>query len=1135
MSNTDNIETLTKCLNLLKSLYYHPFFYKITSVTPKDLYSLFFTETGQAGVSVPFGSNKYYKDHETFFLILPFIYIDVTMLYKFLNDKTFSAFNTQIEDNIYKIENVKLTDIINEDSSKIYNTKNDGKEGIVNIYINNNQSIDNKDEIIEYYKNSKFLTIKNFINYSQILLNIGTEGTSTIINALKILNNVIFYNLDTITKIIDIHNDMIVSHSDMSNQINKIDNIISLYSSDTILTYLKLRSDDTPNYNKRFNIDVYEKNNVPKLLKLDYNNDNVKYYNNDGSIALKIEDKSKIPSLTNIFQDDIVMEKDKYNNTYILGPFTQVYGYNYTNKNIADNMKDIINSLINKKPVFIIGYGASGAGKTSSLVYLNKPGLTFDQKNGILIHICNIMSTHGYNKIHLKCREFYVKDDKKNITYRPENKTDYLEFNYDNGIFKLSTFTDIDTQEYKFDNTYKDKNGDNTIFNNNTTLGEFIIHLIDNDRYVAATTNNKNSSRSHSLVFVKLLKDDGENTTLIVGDFAGVENLFNCDSTAVQEDFFNVERDNPNNDKDKSEIAVLKQKYDEKTCDEKLGKKKGKKQPATKTNYPQEPVKECREIQEKIDMIGEKQYYLRYPIKELYDKYNDEFKFMLKTAFTHIKNDLLVDSNLIGNNKIYYDKQINDVIEKCNQKGNQIVFDTVDNKDIVHKDIVHKDIVHKDIIVDNYEQYISNLKLYIIDYLKKNIDKIVKDIEDIKNYKNIIKKIFNVCNISSNNIINSSYINSQFTDNDDRILFMGISGIRYGDDVYEIYDKIIKAKEGIKGNHGFINNIYENWVKLLNMKQPDTQSISLKQYYNNVIMIPLIKEILNEQEKTLKDNDTTNKKLTYGKGICEIRRKEGVFINSTLKDIRDIINYIIIEKNKYKMTISPPFVDECLNFYCNKDNCFKLDRKEIYKQYTSNLNNSTIDIDVLQNKPFQSLIFNVITEEIGHDIIKLIISIFCVFNMSKKANNPPPIPYIDINGIKYDYNNQDYENLLNKLKIFTDISNDKNILNKFNNQENDGTMKISKILEDYVFKNMKKISEDPNINKDNLNNYSEYMNSIQNFITFMDNYNSSSAIGTLEFVDALSKYNTIRNMCEYKNLNDTNKKTFKAGNKVVKL
>ena len=80
-----------------------------------------------------------------------------------------------------------------------------------------------------------------------------------------------------------------------------------------------------------------------------------------------------------------------------------------------------------------------------------------------------------------------------------------------------------------------------------------MIHLIDKDRHVKATTNNPNSSRSHSLVFVKLMKKAGGDKEkkgfLIVGDFAGVENVFDCENPSVLNQFMNIKEDKPGSKK----------------------------------------------------------------------------------------------------------------------------------------------------------------------------------------------------------------------------------------------------------------------------------------------------------------------------------------------------------------------------------------------------------------------------------------------------------------------------------------------------------------------------------------------------------------------------------------------------------
>ena len=83
------------------------------------------------------------------------------------------------------------------------------------------------------------------------------------------------------------------------------------------------------------------------------------------------------------------------------------------------------------------------------------------------------------------------------------------------------------------------------MFNKGASVGELVIHLIDTDRFVKATTNNPNSSRSHTLVFVEFSHKDKpeQNANIVIGDFAGVENTFACGNQKVINDFLSIARD----------------------------------------------------------------------------------------------------------------------------------------------------------------------------------------------------------------------------------------------------------------------------------------------------------------------------------------------------------------------------------------------------------------------------------------------------------------------------------------------------------------------------------------------------------------------------------------------------------------
>jgi hypothetical protein len=64
----------------------------------------------------------------------------------------------------------------------------------------------------------------------------------------------------------------------------------------------------------------------------------------------------------------------KRNHDFYFGPFTQVYTADQSALDITNDtyfIEGVENKLRNGKPVCIIGYGASGSGKTSTLVYLS--------------------------------------------------------------------------------------------------------------------------------------------------------------------------------------------------------------------------------------------------------------------------------------------------------------------------------------------------------------------------------------------------------------------------------------------------------------------------------------------------------------------------------------------------------------------------------------------------------------------------------------------------------------------------------------------------------------------------------------------------------------------------------------------
>ena len=459
-----------------------------------------------------------------------------------------------------------------------------------------------------------------------------------------------YYN--TLVKIISKHinylTDIKTTMDDLKLEKNKnifykeLSNVIQENIDDNIITYLKLRNNennsqiDETQYNRRFKIYVNvpkENRDFPNKLVLGYNSENAPYYKIDvtkinGQIKKSIylhpqlekylkdtefNDGKKFTISKNSLINKQVLKVNSYENNYVFGQFSYLFTPELTNAEVADKMSTIKNKLLDGKPVFVLGYGASGAGKTSSLIYYNK-GRNEQERDGILVNLCNVMGKTGnYGSIKIKCKEFYLSAKRKkefmdegktnedaldsptivNIPdvnalkeYGCSNTNDTIDFTWKDKdkSFNLSEpYVHINHHQYrlmkrknysketlnaaireKLEKDNKDRQDkieqydakrellkDDTlegvtVFNTeDTSIGKLLIHLIDKDRFVKATTNNPNSSRSHTLVFVEFVStnDDVKNAHVIIGDFAGVENKFNCENPAVIDKFLAVKRD----------------------------------------------------------------------------------------------------------------------------------------------------------------------------------------------------------------------------------------------------------------------------------------------------------------------------------------------------------------------------------------------------------------------------------------------------------------------------------------------------------------------------------------------------------------------------------------------------------------
>ena len=222
---------------------------------------------------------------------------------------------------------------------------------------------------------------------------------------------------------------------------------------------------------------------------------------------------------------------------YIFGPFDGIFlsDKNLSNKNIAFNIKDKIfdKIFIQKEDFCMIGYGQSGSGKTSTLIYFDKT-----KEDGIITELCNLEEfTDNVSEINIDITNIYLTHG-SNITDMNDFQDKFYTTNNINfnprtthtsrqPIFKsnLTTFIYREVQtSTQLQNMWHMKNS-------KLSIGEYILETF-NKRIIEPTPNNPESSRSHVVITLTLqMKDENEKSRkLIICDLAGVENEFACES-----------------------------------------------------------------------------------------------------------------------------------------------------------------------------------------------------------------------------------------------------------------------------------------------------------------------------------------------------------------------------------------------------------------------------------------------------------------------------------------------------------------------------------------------------------------------------------------------------------------------------
>lgn len=315
--------------------------------------------------------------------------------------------------------NVELTGLIAEGLKFDNYVLNENQKSFLNKLNENNDTTG-----IEYINILDFITyIDGVVNYLKTFITI-IPVNKYIIQHLLII---IFDYLDSfIPHILNIS--AILNYDANKVNMQKIDDLILDKNKNNIITYLKINNFDHEYegpgqqiWNQRFNIKLDKdkisepSNKKHQEIYVEYLDDDNKYYEKKIDEKTEYVIKGKYTNPDSVITNGITKQGEngflnvtKYDKQYLFGKFNNIFTPG--NKNNQIKLGEVVEKANSGKPVFILGYGASGAGKTSSLVYFNKGAE--GEKDGIIVQLCKELAGPD-DIINLTIKEFYVEKELK--------------------------------------------------------------------------------------------------------------------------------------------------------------------------------------------------------------------------------------------------------------------------------------------------------------------------------------------------------------------------------------------------------------------------------------------------------------------------------------------------------------------------------------------------------------------------------------------------------------------------------------------------------------------------------------------------------------------------------------------------
>lgn len=839
--------------------------------------------------------------------------------------------------------------------------------------------IQNNEKCIFVYKLIEFLYDRTKGNPTWFFRN--KESSEYLINLFR------FFSNHTLT-LKDIYKQLLDQEGSITQYYEK-------YIDDTkkIYTFVKIRSNEKGN--PRYNIKI--RNNKKDLF--------VRYCNTDKKI-------------NTVEEANMNSNSKEY---YYFGPFDKIYSQSELPSQISKDSKMdlLIKKLVNGDDLCVIGYGQSGAGKTSSLIYLDNGK---DSQNGILIELCNDQKIKNeFDKLEVTMINIFMRYDMgiHSSNFIENKHYDSQPINID-GSNSLEFFYD-EKLGWTFE---KDKNiQDET---EKRGLGKMIKDGLEK-RLTEPTPNNPNSSRSHVLVIIKMYGKKGNSkkdfVNLVICDFAGIENVFNCEDT--------------------NELIQFEKKYNEVDKFINLNKSLCENESINKGNM----IQSYNDIVNK--MIKFSKIILCKPIKtkELNKNVCENIDDPLKSQCQNVEHKIIdpsLDLNIFSLNQDNINQnEINYVKDKYNFTDEYETIRTVN------------DIKEKARIM----------------YSERDLEKRIND------YKKLYYILCKSLEFSKQNKFNKS---TPKNNKEELRKLLDQSRKDYDIETQISTNNLDYMRDELKKDP--ISREITNPLKLLNMDASTEErkanfptKFQFEAFYGERInMEPINKihtvlnEFIEQTRKILLSFMCQYLKLLKLKYNCNLRVNEGYLINRSLSDLRKSVKQLFLQSiekdNLMPLVYVAPGIPYCRNSF-------------IYDNYDEFYVNASSDIN---SKIFQ--IFN----DYKIDTKQLTFVIFTVINLNISANNPPSIPFINVNDLKY-YNMINNKNGVddgtrNKLMdVKTNLNSFSFYIQNYKNIKNNGA--INKLMNDSI--------------QDTSQNY------ITNLVNEIEILNTGTLIGSLESTDAI--------------------------------